>query len=136
MGHRGSNIEDQRPLIPATGSPRRLLPFLFLLSLLPLFAPPGLLCPPLLPLKQAGSLLRHLILGLVFVLEDDIRVRLTTSPCYGSRLTSPLTQPAAHLTVLKVLRVWSWCLLYAQPYRPGSCALKAFDQKGRPSSDR
>lgn len=70
----------------------------------------------------------HLILRLVFILEDDMKVQLTTPPCYSWGLISS-TGPA----FLKVLRVVSWCLLYAQPYRPGSYAHKAFDPKGKTS---
>lgn len=67
-------IPKARPLIPVLASPGGLLPFLLLLCLLPLFAPPGFLYPPLLTLQQASSLLSHLILRLVFVLEDVIGV--------------------------------------------------------------
>lgn len=64
-GHRWQGAPGSGPALPHS-----LLSPLFLLSLLPLFPPPCLLHPPLLPLQQAGPLLGHLILRLVFILGE------------------------------------------------------------------
>ena len=57
--------------------------WLLLLGLLPLFPPPRLLCSPLLPLQQAGPLLGHLVLGLVFILGAGTECSWLSLPWFG-----------------------------------------------------
>lgn len=66
-----------------SASPRGLLPPLLLLGLLPLLPPPRLLGSPLLPFQQAGPLLGHLVLGLVFILGAGTGCSWLSLPWFG-----------------------------------------------------
>lgn len=85
---------------PGTGPalPHSLLSPLLLLSLLPLFASPCLLHPPLLPLQQAGPLLGHLVLGLVFILGAGPESSWPSLPWHSYRLICQPSLPAIHLS--------------------------------------